>query len=134
MICPKNLKILFKCIAGIMACVFLWQQISWAADLIDTTLTKQADQQAQTFAPSYLQSQQSAAEAMEPLGVVNVAMREALVAMRQAGALAAKQTGAGMGGMLLGLCASEVAAQAVATALAPRSRAFWTLAIYPEKS
>ena len=77
---------------------------------------------------------QSAAEAMEPLGVVNVAMREALVAMRQAGALAAKQTGAGMGGMLLGLCASEVAAQAVATALAPRSRAFWTLAIYPEKS
>ncbi len=76
----------------------------------------------------------SAGEAMEPLGVVNVAMREALVAMRAAGALAAKQTGAGLGGMLLALCTTEAEAQAVAAAIAPRIRTFWTLAIYPEHS
>ncbi len=76
----------------------------------------------------------AAGEAMEPLGVVNAAMREALVTMRAAGALAAKQTGAGMGGMLLALCATEAQAQAVAAAVAPRIRAFWTLAIYPENS
>jgi mevalonate kinase len=77
---------------------------------------------------------QSAGEAMEPLGVVNVAMRDALVAMLAAGALAAKQTGAGLGGMLLGLCADEDAAQAVAKALAGHIRSHWTLSISPEKS
>ena len=55
-------------------------------------------------------------------------------AMRAAGALAAKQTGAGLGGMLLALCTTEAEAQAVAAAIAPRIRTFWTLAIYPEHS
>ena len=76
----------------------------------------------------------SAGEAMEPLGVVNDAMRDALEAMRAAGALAAKQTGAGMGGMLLALCPSEAEAQAVVAAIAPRIRAHWTLSIHPEHS
>ncbi len=74
----------------------------------------------------------SAGAAMEPLGVVNVAMSDALTAMRAAGALAAKQTGAGLGGMLLALCRSEADAQAVATAIEPRIKAFWTLPIHPE--
>lgn len=76
----------------------------------------------------------TAGEAMEPLGVVNVAMRDALTAMCAAGALAAKQTGAGLGGMLLALCRSEEDAQAIASAVAARIRAHWTLAIFPETS
>ena len=84
--------------------------------------------------PELGQALATAGAAMEPLGVVNVAMREALDVMRVAGARAAKQTGAGLGGMLLALCDDEAQAQAVAAAVAPRIRAFWTLAIFPEKS
>ena len=71
----------------------------------------------------------SAGEAMVPLGVVNVAMQEALTAMRDAGALAAKQTGAGLGGMLLALCDSEAQARHVARTMAPHITANWILPV-----
>ena len=54
----------FQVIAGIVACVFLSQQISWAGDLIDTTLNKQYEEQSQTFAPAYIKSQQANNEAL----------------------------------------------------------------------
>ena len=59
MMWPNGTKIIFKTIAGLVACIFLFQQLAWAGDLIDTVLNKQTDAQAQTFAPSYLQNQQS---------------------------------------------------------------------------
>lgn len=70
-----------------------------------------------------------AGDAMAPLGVVNVAMQEALLAMRDAGALAAKQTGAGLGGMLLALCDSEAQARHVARQMAPHISAEWILPV-----
>ena len=54
----------FKIIAGIVACVFLFQQIAWAGDLIEATLNKQYAEQSQTFAPSYINSQQANSEAL----------------------------------------------------------------------
>ncbi|MCM8761173.1 MAG: hypothetical protein NC933_03465 [Candidatus Omnitrophica bacterium] len=55
-------KIPFKIIAGAVACVFLFQQISWAGDLIDSSLEQLDAEQSRLFAPAYLQDQQSAAE------------------------------------------------------------------------
>ena len=47
-----------------MAGIFLFNQIAWAGDLINTALEQQYKDQSQTFAPSYLQNQQSAAESL----------------------------------------------------------------------
>ena len=74
----------------------------------------------------------SAGLALEPLGVVSAPMQEVLARMRDAGALAAKQTGAGLGGMLLGLCPTAAAAAAVTAAVTAHSRGQWSLAICPE--
>ena len=110
---------------GVDAVRALNEQTSGAADLAMRAL-ENGD------LPDLARALSTAGEAMEPLGVVNVAMQDALQAMRAAGALAAKQTGAGLGGMLLALCANEADAQAVATAIAPRIKSFWTLSISPE--
>ena len=61
---PNGTKTLFKTISALMAGIFLWQQVAWAGDLIDTTLNKQYEEQSQTFAPAYIKSQQANNEAM----------------------------------------------------------------------
>ncbi|MFA6321547.1 MAG: hypothetical protein WCY36_06810, partial [Candidatus Omnitrophota bacterium] len=62
MIVSSKIRIIFKVISCLMAGIFLFQQIAWAGDLIETVLTQQAQAQAQTFAPEYLQSQTATAE------------------------------------------------------------------------
>ncbi|MFA4982414.1 MAG: interleukin-like EMT inducer domain-containing protein, partial [Candidatus Omnitrophota bacterium] len=63
MILPRNLKMLFRTISAFVAGIFLFQQISWAGDLAgrmtDATLKRLDAEQAQTFAPDYLQNQQA---------------------------------------------------------------------------
>lgn len=59
---PKNLRIVFKTVSTLMVGIFLWQQVVWAGDLINAALEQQYKDQSQTFAPSYLQNQQNAAE------------------------------------------------------------------------
>ena len=54
----------FKIISALMAGIFLWNQIAWAGDLINAALEQQYKDQAQTFAPAYLQNQQSSAESL----------------------------------------------------------------------
>lgn len=56
MIWPNKFKILFKTISANVAGIFLWNQLVWAGDLIDPILQNQYDEQAQTFAPDYLQT------------------------------------------------------------------------------
>lgn len=57
----------------------------------------------------------SAAAALEPLGVANAAMTRCAAQALAHGALAAKQTGAGLGGVILALCPNDAtAAQVVA--------------------
>lgn len=73
-----------------------------------------------------------AGETMPALGVVDTEMQALLERMRAAGALAAKQTGAGLGGMLLGLCTDPEAAAAVAAACRDHAAAVWTLPVAPE--
>ena len=58
MILSGKTRIIFKCIAGLTTCIFFWQQVSFAADLIDITLDKLNTDQSQVFAPQYLQDQQ----------------------------------------------------------------------------
>ena len=52
---------LFKIISVMLTGIFLWNQIAWAGDLysIDEVLDRQYDEQSSTFAPDYVQSQQS---------------------------------------------------------------------------
>lgn len=64
MIFPKNLRIVFKTISALVAGIFFWEQLAFAGDLINAALEQQYKDQSQTFAPSYLQSQQSAAESI----------------------------------------------------------------------
>ncbi|MDP2913713.1 MAG: RHS repeat domain-containing protein, partial [Candidatus Omnitrophota bacterium] len=64
MILSANLKPIFKTIAASIAAIFLWQQISWAADLIDITLQTLNSEQSHTFGPAYLQDQQASHEAL----------------------------------------------------------------------
>ncbi len=64
MIMPNKIKVVFKTISCLVAGIFLFQQLAWAGDLIDTVLNKQADAQTQTFAPSYLQNQQAMQESV----------------------------------------------------------------------
>jgi hypothetical protein len=56
---PNKVQFIFKVITSLVACVFLFQQIAWAGDLIEVALTNQYNEQSQLFAPSYLQNQQS---------------------------------------------------------------------------
>ncbi|GEM_PF-5901024 len=58
MILPNKIRIYFKIISALVAGIFLFQQVAWAGDLIETVLDRQYDEQSQTFAPSYLQDQQ----------------------------------------------------------------------------
>src|SRR3989338_6027078 len=63
MIRQGKLKLIFKCVAIIIAATFLWQQVSWAADLnsvaLDDKLKAIDARQSQAFAPAYLQAQQA---------------------------------------------------------------------------
>lgn len=58
----------------------------------------------------------SAAAALEPLGVVNAPMERCIAQALAHGALAAKQTGAGLGGVILALCPDQAVAAQVAAA------------------
>ena len=64
MVFPKNMRIIFKTISAVVAGIFLWNQIAFAGDLINAALDQQYKDQSQTFAPGYLQNQQSAAESI----------------------------------------------------------------------
>ena len=64
MMLPSKVRTPFKIISCLVAGIFLFQQVAWAGDLIDTVLNKQTDAQAQTFAPSYLQNQQAMQESI----------------------------------------------------------------------
>ena len=64
MMLPSKVRTPFKIISCLVAGIFLFQQVAWAGDLIDTVLNKQTDAQAQTFAPSYLQNQQAMQESV----------------------------------------------------------------------
>ncbi len=66
-----------------------------------------------------------AGAAMQPLGVVDEAMQQVILTAIDAGALACKQTGAGLGGMLLALAADEPAAHKVAAACRDRIVGHW---------
>jgi hypothetical protein len=59
MVMKKKTSAAFRILAGLVACLFLWQEVVLAADLIDTTLEHLEADQSQTFAPAYLQSQQA---------------------------------------------------------------------------
>lgn len=59
---------------------------------------------------------QEAGRALQPLGVVDAAMQACIDQALSVGALAAKQTGAGLGGVILALCADAAAADRVAAA------------------
>ena len=71
----------------------------------------------------------TAGACLEPLGVVDAAMRMVLDAAVGAGARAAKQTGAGMGGMLLALCADAGAAERVRATTKRLTAGQWVLAV-----
>ncbi|MDP3790663.1 MAG: LamG-like jellyroll fold domain-containing protein [Candidatus Omnitrophota bacterium] len=64
MVLPNKSKIAFKIISATLAGIFLFEQIAWAGDLINTALEQQYQEQSQTFAPEYLQNQQSIAESL----------------------------------------------------------------------
>lgn len=71
-----------------------------------------------------------AGAAMEPLGVVDAAMRHVLSLCVEAGALAAKQTGAGLGGMLLALAPDPTVAGQIVALAGPHVRAHWCLPVH----
>ncbi|MCX5678862.1 MAG: cysteine peptidase family C39 domain-containing protein [Candidatus Omnitrophica bacterium] len=64
MITTLKTKAPFKAMALAIAFSFLWQQILWAGDLAATTLENLNQEQSQTFAPDYLQNQQTASQSM----------------------------------------------------------------------
>ncbi|MSP90476.1 MAG: hypothetical protein EXR79_01510 [Myxococcales bacterium] len=74
----------------------------------------------------------TAGACLEPLGVVDGAMRVVLDAAIDSGARAAKQTGAGMGGMLLALCADAGAAERVRAATRNLTAGQWVLTVAPD--
>jgi hypothetical protein len=59
---PNKYRVVFKIISAVLAGVFLFDQIAWAGDLINVVLEQQCAEQSQTFAPTYLQNQQTAVE------------------------------------------------------------------------
>lgn len=64
----------------------------------------------------------SAAEALQPLGIVDDRMQGALHVLRAGGALAAKPTGAGLGGVVFGLFADQATAERTAATLGQTCR------------
>jgi mevalonate kinase len=71
-----------------------------------------------------------AGAALEPLDVATAAMRWSVQALCSAGALAAKPTGAGLGGVVLALCGDDATAGRAAAATAPVAVAHWILPVY----
>ena len=67
--------------------------------------------------------------ALRPLGVVDARLDEAIAVVRAAGALGAKQSGAGMGGVVLALAPNAAIADTMRTAAAPCAAATWMLEI-----
>ena len=59
---------------------------------------------------------QAAGQVLEPLGIVDDGMQLCIEQALLAGALAAKQTGAGLGGVIVALCANAAVAERVAAA------------------
>ncbi len=82
------------------------------------------------------QSMNTAHELLEPLGVVHPAMRQVVTMCRQGGALAVKQTGAGLGGMMLALLPNAALASPLSQKLLPLVTHHWLLplALSPEDS
>ncbi len=68
----------------------------------------------------------SAAAVLEPLGVINAPMERCIAQALAHGALAAKQTGAGLGGVILALCPDQAVAAQVAAACTDASD-HWTV-------
>ena len=54
----------FKVTSAVVATIFLWNQIVWAGDIAVSALDNLNDSQAQTFAPNYLQKQETIHEAI----------------------------------------------------------------------
>lgn len=75
-----------------------------------------------------------AGEALVPLGVVDERMAAVLAAAMNAGALAAKQTGAGLGGTLIALVANQTSAEQLVRALRPDIATAWVLPIVAEET
>ena len=74
-----------------------------------------------------------AGEALLPLGVVDDRMAAVLAAAMYAGALAAKQTGAGLGGTLIALVPNQAAAEQLIRTLQPDIATAWVLPIVAEE-
>lgn len=72
---------------------------------------------------------QRAAGALVPLGVVNQRMTDVMDAALAGGAMAVKQTGAGLGGTLLALCRTDEAARQLTQQLATQIAGSWVLPI-----
>ncbi len=75
---------------------------------------------------------EQAGRALQPLGVIDEAMQACIDQALSAGALAAKQTGAGLGGVILALCGDAATAQRVAAACrvaSPTACDHWTLPV-----
>jgi len=75
-----------------------------------------------------------AASALVPLGVVNQRMADVMAAAVAAGALAVKQTGAGLGGTLIALCHTQDMARHVTETLAAQVAASWVLPIVAKET
>jgi hypothetical protein len=56
MVVTNKSKVVLKVISGIVAGIFLFEQVAMAGDLINVALEQQYKEQSKTFAPSYLQN------------------------------------------------------------------------------
>jgi len=54
---PRKFKLIFKTIAGVVACVFCLEQISWSGDLINSALENQYNEGTQTYGSDYIKNQ-----------------------------------------------------------------------------
>ncbi|UCD55693.1 MAG: hypothetical protein JSV93_02590, partial [Candidatus Omnitrophota bacterium] len=61
MMWPHKLKLVFKTCSGLIAGIFLWNQIAWAGDLY-SPIDEFNEQQSQQFAPDYVNNQQTTLE------------------------------------------------------------------------
>lgn len=71
--------------------------------------------------------------ALRPLGVVDARMATAIATLRRHGALGAKQSGAGLGGVVLGLASDARSAATCAQALRTCCRAVWVWPLCPTR-
>ncbi len=71
----------------------------------------------------------AAGDALVPLGVVSPAMRRAIDALRAAGALGVKQSGAGLGGAVLALAPDPALAATLCAAVADCTAERWVLPV-----